>query len=168
MNETEEQKLKDLRAVITAELGRRMGNGFNLNEIAEWLIREKREATVEALEALIGDAVEKWNDDCSVQGILKRNPAMSELVPLMRMVSETLGVGVWYLLTLPDDGALEVCTAANLAWRLRADEDFARAKAFEAENELIEPVWKDHPEMTMGEAMLPVFRPKGFQLPECR
>jgi hypothetical protein len=34
MNETEEQKLKDLRAVITTEFVRRMGNGCSINEIS--------------------------------------------------------------------------------------------------------------------------------------
>jgi hypothetical protein len=152
MDQTTARKLNDFRELIMAEFARRMGDDFSPNEIAEWLINEKREATVEGLEALIVDALDRWNDQCSTHQMLKRNPNLSESVSLMRTVSETLGVGVWYLLTLPNDKAIEACKAAELAFRLRAAEDFARADALEAECELMEPVWKDHPEMNSGEA----------------
>ena len=71
----------------------------------------------------------------------------------MRMISETLGIGVWYLLTLPGNKIMEASSAAQLAWQLRADETVAIAETLKAENDLIEPICKDHPEMTAGEAM---------------
>jgi hypothetical protein len=154
MHETEKRKLNDLQAVITAEIARRSRTGFTTGEMAEWLIEKHRETTLSALEALVIAAAAKWNDERRVKGILKRNPDMKQIIRGVRMVSETLGVSAWYLLTLPHEDLAKAYGAMVLAGDLQSAEAQATLNNELAELAQLEPVWKDHPEMTTGEAMV--------------
>jgi hypothetical protein len=155
-----QKRVEVLLAVIGQECNRRMARDheFGVHEVAEWLIDQKREQVMNGLVGLIGQAQDRFNDDYRARAILRRRPDLAEpdLAKAMRQVSRALGVGYWYLLSLEDGDKkkLQQCfAAAQLIYRLQAEEAQAEADAMLAVEEMIEPVVKDNPQLTLDEAM---------------
>jgi hypothetical protein len=156
-----QKRVEVLLDVIDQECDLRMerDHEFGANEVAECLIDQKREQVVNGLVGLIGQAQDRFNDDDRARAILRWRPDLAEpdLAKAMRQVSRALGVGYWYLPSLDEDGGkkkLQQCfAAAQLIYRLRAAEAHAEAEEMIAIEELFEPVMRDNPDLTLGEAM---------------
>jgi hypothetical protein len=144
------KQLDALRAMIAAQCGLRMERDGKVSgrEIAAWLLRHKRAAVIAALSDLVGQEMERRNDEDRVKHVLRVKPELRDRELPMRLASQTLNVPMSYLLQL-DDETSEACFAADLLiHRLRLEESAATLEAMERTQELLRPVNG----MTIGEA----------------
>jgi hypothetical protein len=156
-----EKRIESLLAVIGEECDRRLARDGEVrsDEVTKWLIREERKELLKGISGLIGVAMDRSNDAYQARQIIARHPDLAEpqVAQAIQQVARTLGVGYWYLCKLDAQGEkqkLRKCfDAAVLIHRLRAEEADAQADAMSTLEELVEPVTKDHPDMTLGEAM---------------
>jgi hypothetical protein len=151
---TENEKLNALRAVIAAECEARIAKDHELAaaDVATWLVRHKRAAVIDGLSDLVCQWMEQRNDNHRVERILHTKPELKQWESMMRGVSETLGVPLWFLLQLEDKQAHQSLRVTEYIFRLRAAEAGATAEALKAEMECLLPVMEGHSDMTMGQA----------------
>jgi hypothetical protein len=148
------RNLTKLRSAMTDECALRMNRDHRLSpdEVAAWLIRDKRELTISGLADLVCQQMEHRSDDDRVRRVLQHRPELQEHEPGLRQISETLGVPLWWLLSLPVEETRPAYEAACLIYKLRADADQATLEAMQRFAELLGPAWDGHPERTAGEA----------------
>jgi hypothetical protein len=148
------EKLDALRKDIAAECELRMEREGKLSakKVAEWLLRYRRAAVVDALQDLVCQVMEQSNDSDMVQGTLRAKPELRERAAGMRSISQTLGVPLWYLLQIDDETA-EACVVADLLiHQLRIGEREAVLEGMKRVQEYVRPVTDGHPQMTLGDA----------------
>jgi hypothetical protein len=124
------------------------------DDVAQWLLRRKRSAVIDGLTGIVCQVMEQWNDDDKVGRVLRAKPDLEPLVPVMRQVSETLGVSLWYLLDKLDDEQSKRClVVAHFIHKLREAEAVATLEAMKAAEDFLRPVMDGNPNMTVGQAV---------------
>jgi hypothetical protein len=113
------ENVDTLCELITAECERRMRTGDKLDsrEVPECLIAEHREDTILGIADLVNQEMDA-NDEDRARRILDRNPELQCCAPTLRLVSETLGVPLWHLLTLDGERSIEAGGVAEFIHRL--------------------------------------------------
>jgi hypothetical protein len=135
----------------------RKGGGCLKSDIIAWLAENHREETMAALEDLVDQAVDRYNDELRVTDLLEENPALRDTLAKLRNASEETGVGTAYLLPLtrPDTLPLveTVLDGVEIIDGVRCAEALMEAESSRAELDRVLPVIEGNPTMTMREAM---------------
>lgn len=102
--------------------------------------------------------MEQRNDDKRAERVLRAKPEPQPVEDLLRHVSQTLGIPLWYLLGLDDERRSQCCAAVQLIHNLRSEEFTAKVNEWDRFVELLRPVMDGHPSMTAGEALREIQR----------
>jgi hypothetical protein len=124
------ENLRALREVISAECEQRMREEDQLNsrDVAEWLIENHREETISGLADFVSLAMEHRSDEECAQRILRAHTELQGSVPVLRVLAETLGVGLSDLLNLNDEQLESAHYLAALIHSLRTNAALANAQ----------------------------------------
>jgi hypothetical protein len=146
--------MTELRNAIRAAAKQRFESqgAFAGDEIIEELLAADRDLVVAGLDAIVGEEVDRLNDEDTTEEFLVRYPLDPQLVDLYRMVSETLHLPLWYLLSRQRNIGEEARKASLFIQNTRIGEKQARMDALKQAVDRIEPICKDHPKITAGEA----------------
>ncbi|HKD45172.1 MAG TPA: hypothetical protein VKD24_05900 [Candidatus Angelobacter sp.] len=159
------EKLNALRAVIANECRARFakhdkstaGRPLSVQDIAERVLTQHREAVIGGLEDLVNQFVDQWNDDITVRQRLgvRADFDLNRFVkiPAARGFAETLGVPLSYFLRLPYEKCKQALDACCFIAHLQAEESATDAEAKTRQVEILRPVWDVHPDMTFGQAL---------------
>jgi hypothetical protein len=123
---------------------------LNTAQLAEWLLEHHRAEVIAALGDLVGQAMERRNDERRTGKILSARPELQEWVNSVRDMADMFGISTWFLLNLNGTTFESCCDAALLISELRAEENKTVTESLRPELERLETVGDGN--MTVGEA----------------
>ena len=148
-------KLNHLKQVIAAEAQERLSRGSKADpaELAEWAITHHRGAVAGALEDLLLAGLEAVHDDRYCAQVATADYLESLRLESLRQSAATLGLGLWFLLSLDGERLRAACEAAALVLDLRVKENQRCHEELLDLEKRLRPVAAETENLTLAEAL---------------